>query len=137
MGHTHNDWEACVRGRLVAMPDPATPLQRAQLLAALSVGSEIIRLRDSARGLAPEPPDDAVANADLEGALTALAQGKCGLAIAHLSCLDEMLAGADAAGRAQTILRARASILALSETLNNHAEYFDHGATRCLSSQST
>src|SRR5216683_4574690 len=131
MGHTHNDWEGCVRGRLVAMPDPATPLQRAQLLAALSVGSEIIRLRDSARRLAPDLADGALGSADLEGALTALAQGKCALATAHLSRLDEMLAGgADEADGAQTVLRARASILALWETLNDHAEYFGNGATR-------
>jgi len=131
MGHPHNDWEGCVGDRLVAMPDPATPLQRAQLLAALSIGSEIIRLRDSARRLAPDLADGALGSADLEGALTALAQGECALATTHLSRLDEMLAGgADEAGGAQTVLRARASILALSETLNNHAEYFDNGATR-------
>src|SRR6266851_3855069 len=44
-GRTANDWEGHVRARLAVMPDEATPLQRAQLLAALSVGSEIIRLR--------------------------------------------------------------------------------------------
>jgi hypothetical protein len=38
------DWQGHVHGRLTAMPDEATPLQRAQLVAALSVGSAIIHL---------------------------------------------------------------------------------------------
>jgi hypothetical protein len=36
-GRTRRDWDGHVGGRLLAMPDAATPLQRAQLLAALSV----------------------------------------------------------------------------------------------------
>ena len=38
-------------GRLAALPDQAEPLQRSQLLAALSVGTEIIQLRRIARRL--------------------------------------------------------------------------------------
>jgi hypothetical protein len=48
---TYRDWFGHIGGRLVTIPDAATPLQRAQLLAALSVGSEIIQLRDRARRL--------------------------------------------------------------------------------------
>jgi hypothetical protein len=104
------------------MPDAATPLQRAQLLAALSVGSEITQLRDSARRLG--------LGADLDPALGAVAQGNSTTAIAHLARLDEALAArADNGPAAQTAaLRARANILALSEGLTQHAAYFDAGA---------
>jgi hypothetical protein len=43
-GRRYRDWFGHIGGRLVTVPDAATPLQRAQLLAALSVGSEIIQL---------------------------------------------------------------------------------------------
>src|SRR6185437_3242342 len=39
------DWADRMYGRLAAMPDQAEPLQRAQLLAALTVGAGIIHLR--------------------------------------------------------------------------------------------
>jgi uncharacterized membrane protein YccC len=43
-GRRYRDWFGHIGGRLVTVPDAATPLQRAQLLATLSVGSEIIQL---------------------------------------------------------------------------------------------
>jgi uncharacterized membrane protein YccC len=45
------DWESHAYARLAVMPEEATPLQRAQLLAALSVGVEIERLRPLLRQL--------------------------------------------------------------------------------------
>jgi hypothetical protein len=39
------DWQGRVYARIAALPDQAEPLQRARLLAALSVGSEIVQLR--------------------------------------------------------------------------------------------
>src|SRR5205085_12326654 len=39
------EWESSMDSRLAALPDSAEPLQRAQLLAALSVGGDILRLR--------------------------------------------------------------------------------------------
>jgi uncharacterized membrane protein YccC len=39
------DWEGRICGRLAALPDAAEPLQRSQLLAALSVSNGIIQLR--------------------------------------------------------------------------------------------
>ena len=44
-GRPQGDWEGRVIGQLSVMPADATPPQRTQLLAALSVGSEIMRLR--------------------------------------------------------------------------------------------
>src|SRR5262249_22587598 len=39
------DWEGRMYSRLAVLPDEAEPLQRAQLVAALSLGTEIIHLR--------------------------------------------------------------------------------------------
>jgi uncharacterized membrane protein YccC len=115
------DWESLLYGRLAAMPGQATPLQHAELLAALSAGCEVINLRHIVRhlGLGPE----------LDPAMAALAEGHGGRAIALLSRLDGVLA-ADASGgpERQAIIRARGGILALSEALAKHAAYFDVNA---------
>jgi len=103
------------------MPEEATPLQRAQLLAALSVGTEIIMLRHAMRQL-----DLTV---DVSPAFAAVAEGKSAAAIEQLARLDAALATRSAIGAAmQTLLRARASILVLLEVLTEHADYFNAGA---------
>ena len=70
-GRPCRDWEGHVHGRLSATPEEATALQRAQLMAALSVGSEIIRLRQIAvparLGLVLGPAFAAVALGDTVG----------------------------------------------------------------------
>jgi uncharacterized membrane protein YccC len=112
------DWEGSIYSRLSAVPDAAAPIQRAQLVTALSVGSEIILLRRVARrlGLGPE----------LDAALEAMARGDSAMATTRLGQLDGALAARpDAAG-----LRVRGSILAISEALIQHAAYFDAGAPR-------
>jgi uncharacterized membrane protein YccC len=116
-GHTPSDWMSRVHGRLAVMPGEATPLQGAQLMASLSIGAEILKLRPLARRLG--------VSADFENALTALAHGKSSTAIARLARLDAALAGNDHAAREIEITRARASILALSEVLLQHADHFD------------
>jgi len=120
MGRCHYDWQGHVYGRLTATPNEATPLQRAELLSALSVGGEIIHLRERARHLGVD--------AELGAALAALAEGRSVQAIAQLSRLDDVLA-ADNAGEPQNqaVLRARGSILVLEEALTKHAAYFDAG----------
>ena len=114
------DWHGHMHGRLIAMPEEATPGQRAQLSAALSAGSEIINLRHSARHLG--------LGSNLRAALAALASGQSAAAIDQLSRLDNELA-TGAAGQPETeaVLRARGSILLLSRILATHAAYFDHG----------
>jgi uncharacterized membrane protein YccC len=122
-GRAPGDWEGHVHGRLSAMPDEAPLLQHAQLLAALSVGSEIIQLRQMARRLD--------LGADLDTSLAAVVQGHSTIATAHLARLDATLAARAGTGpETQTILRARGSILTLSEALTRHAAYFDAGAPR-------
>jgi len=115
------DWEGRMLGRLAALPDQAEPVQRARLLAALSVGSEIIELRHAA-------PDLGMA-AELDAALAALAQGHSAIAIARLRQLDRSQADdTDADPETATALRARSRILVISEALAEHASYFEAGA---------
>jgi uncharacterized membrane protein YccC len=118
---TPRDWENRVLARLLALPDQAEPLQRSRLMAALSVGSEIIRLRrvDARHPLGP----------DLDAAFKAVAQGQSAAAIARLALLDDRLAAAPHLGpRSPVPLRTRARILEISELLTQHAAYFDAGA---------
>jgi uncharacterized membrane protein YccC len=117
MERTFTDWAGHIHGRLSAMPEQATPLQRAQLLAVLSLGTEIIRLRPIARSLG--------LGADLEDALAAVAEGRSAIAIARLKRLDGALAGLGTTDTAA--LRGRGSILVVSEVLTKHPEYFDMG----------
>jgi uncharacterized membrane protein YccC len=117
MDRTFSDWAGHIHGRLSAMPAEATPLQRAQVLAALSLGTEIILLRPLARqfGLGP----------DLEDALAAVSEGRSAIAIARMKRLDGALAGL---GTTETAaLRGRGSILVISDVLTKHPEYFDIG----------
>jgi uncharacterized membrane protein YccC len=117
IARTPDDWEGHVYGRLSVFPDEAQPLQRARLLAALSVGTEIIRLRRI--GLRLD------LGSDLDGALEAVARGDSAIATTRLARLDEALASRP--GPATATLRARGLILAISEVLTQHAAYFDAG----------
>ena len=122
-GRTPEDWESHVQGRLVAMPDEATLLQRAQLVAALSVGSGILQLRQITRRLG--------LCGDLEPALAAVARGNSAVATEQLAQLDAGLAAHAVIGpEKQTVLRARAGVSILSEALTQHAAYFDLEPTR-------
>jgi len=112
---TPDDWEGRMYGRLAALPDAAQPLQRSEMLAAMSVGTEIIQLRRIARRMN--------LGSELDAALEPLRRGDIALVIAHLDRLDDALA--DRPGPAA--LHARGSILALSEVLTHHAAYFEAG----------
>jgi uncharacterized membrane protein YccC len=115
------DWEGRMYGRLAVCPDAAEPLQRSQFLAALAVGSEIIQLRHIASRLG--------LGSDLDLALEAVAQGNSAIATTRLARLDDRLASLPGAGsEASLALRARGSILAITEALIDHASYFDAGA---------
>ena len=111
------DWQGRVYARLSTLPEGATPLQRAQLLAALSVGTQIVQLRHIVRRLG--------LSSDLVSALTAFCQGNGRLTCARLARLDQALASNSAA--TATALRARGLILGISEALTEHAAYFYAG----------
>jgi hypothetical protein len=116
---TANEWQGRVYSRLSVLPEQAEPLQRAQLLAALSVGTEIIRLRRIAHRFDRD--------VELDAALDAVAKGNGSAAAKRLAFLDQRLAVLSGRG-ARVRLRARGSILAMSEALDHHAAYFDSGA---------
>jgi hypothetical protein len=111
-------WDSRMYGRLAALPDQATPLQRAQLLAAVSAGREIIRLRHFAYGV-----DE---RTELDASLSAMAQGDVTLTIARLASLDHVLETSPM----PTALRARAGILSVSELLAQHGAFFEAGIAR-------
>ena len=116
------DWEGLIYGRLAALPDQAEPLQRGRLLAALSVGTEIIHLRQIIPRLG--------AAADFDAAREDIARGNSAFAVARLRQLDRRLASSPDTGLEAAIgVRARSRILVMSEALSQHASYFDAGAT--------
>jgi uncharacterized membrane protein YccC len=118
---TADDWEGRIYGRLAVLPNVAEPLQRSQLLAASSVGTEIIQLRHIATKLG--------LGSDLDAALEALGQGNSAIATIRFARLDHRLASLPGAGSgAPLALQARGSILAISEALIEHSSYFDAGA---------
>ena len=113
-----DDWESRNVARLLAMPEQAEPVERAELVAAVAVGKEIMRLRHVAPRFVPR--------ATVDAALRALAEGRSGAAIERFKDIDRLLAGlpsADSASR--LVLRLRASILAISGQLAEFAPYFD------------
>jgi uncharacterized membrane protein YccC len=117
-----DDWEGRMYSRLAALPDQAEPLQRAQLLAALSVGTEIIHLRCIAPhlGLVSE----------LDPALDALLQGNSVAATAGLAALDQRLALLGQEDPETSLVhRERGRVLAICDALVQHRSYFDAGAS--------
>jgi len=96
-------------------------LQRAQLLAALSVGTEIIGLRQMATHLGT--------TAELDAALNDIALGHSTKAIAKLRQFDDRLASTREIGTGATMaLRGRGRVLIISEAIAEHGHYFDAGA---------
>jgi uncharacterized membrane protein YccC len=115
------DWESRMYARVAAIPDQAEPSQRARLMTALSVGREVIQLRQVAVSLA--------SRATLDAAFGAIARGNSATAKMWLKQLDDKLAaGFDAGADTAVALRARSRILVICEALSAHAAYFDEGA---------
>jgi uncharacterized membrane protein YccC len=120
VGRLPADWEGRIYKRLVAMPDEAEPLQRAQLLTALSLGHEIIELRRVA-------PQLGLAS-DLDAALEPFAQGNSAGAVARLERLDGRLASlTESDPQTLLILHERARTLLICDALMQHRAYFDGG----------
>ncbi|HEY9360050.1 MAG TPA: FUSC family protein [Xanthobacteraceae bacterium] len=117
---TREDWEERMHTRIAVLPDAAEPLQRAQIMTALSVGIEIINLRR----IAPQLGLDA----ELDAALASLAQGHSAAATARFAALDRRLAAlAESGSQAFLALRTRAMVLLVSDALVQHGAYFDAG----------
>jgi uncharacterized membrane protein YccC len=112
-------WEDRVYSRLAALPDGAEPLQSAQLIAAMSVGTGVIKLRSSVPQLG--------LGLELDSALADLAEGHSTIAITRLTALDHRLASL---AESTPVLRARGRILAMCDALVQYGDYFDTGASR-------
>jgi uncharacterized membrane protein YccC len=120
IGRLPADWEGRIYKRLVAMPDEAEPLQRAQLLTALSVGHNIIELRRVT-------PELGLAS-DLNAALEPFTQGNSAAAVARLERIDRRLASlTEPDPQTSPILHERARILLICDALMEHRAYFDGG----------
>jgi uncharacterized membrane protein YccC len=113
-----DDWEGRIHKRLVAMPDQAAPLQRAELLTALSLGREVIELRRVA-------PQLGFAS-DLDAALEPFTQGNSAAAVTRLERLDRRL-GSLTESDPQTLptWHQRARILLICDALMDHRAYFE------------
>lgn len=120
---TRRAWESIVYARLEVFPEQAEPRQRARLLAALSVGSEVIWVRRMARRLG--------SGAQIDAALEPLASGQSALARGRLEHFADELSTVRGAA-ARTVLRLQGSIRAISEGLYWHAAYFDARAANEL-----
>jgi uncharacterized membrane protein YccC len=116
------DWERHVYARISVLPDSAVPLQRAQMVAALAVGTEMTRLYRCAQRLGLD--------AGLKPAFEALARGQSATTTAELAKFDQALAGTHSAEQGQRlVLHARGNVLALSEVLTQYATFFDAGVS--------
>jgi uncharacterized membrane protein YccC len=118
---SREDWEGRMFSRLAALPDAATPLQRARLVTALAIGREMIELRR----IAPELG----LGAELYAALAAFAQGNSAAAIERFNELDRRLASLpDSDPGTSLAMRPRALVLTICDGLDDHHAYFDTGA---------
>jgi uncharacterized membrane protein YccC len=116
------DWECRMYDRLTALSDQAEPLQRAQLLAAASVGIDINCLRHLVSHLG--------AARELGVALASFARGNSTTAIARLHELDHRLASdPDTGPGTDSALRARGRISAIIDALAEHGAFFDMRAS--------
>jgi uncharacterized membrane protein YccC len=110
------DWESKGVARLLAMPDQAEPIERAELVAAVAVGKEIVRLRHVAPRF--------VRSAMVDAVLAPLALGRSNEAIERLKEIDRQVAAMPGA-RSRIQLSLRAGILAIAGQLSEFAAYFD------------
>jgi uncharacterized membrane protein YccC len=111
-----SEWEGRGIARLLALPDQAEPVERAELASAVAVGKEIVRLRHIASRFVP--------NAMVDTALAEVAEGRSANAIERLADIDRHLAALPRA-QSRMPLSLRASILVISSQLSQFASYFD------------
>ncbi|MFZ0020652.1 MAG: FUSC family protein, partial [Acetobacteraceae bacterium] len=112
------DWDSKVYSRLSAIPESVDLLQPARLAAALSVGRGIIRLRRIARRFGLD--------AEVRGAMDAIAAGNSAEAISALDRFDRALAAfPPTSPGAGPRLRARSTIRSIVDAMTQHASYFD------------
>jgi uncharacterized membrane protein YccC len=113
-----DDWEGRGVARLLAMPDQADPVERAELVAASAVGNHIVRLRRVAPRFVP--------GAAVDTALQALAEGRSGEAIERLKDIDRQLAALPRAkSGSRAVLGLRAGLLMVCGQLASYPSYYN------------
>jgi hypothetical protein len=113
-----DDWENRILARVLAMPDQAEPVERAELVAAMAVGNHIVRLRRVAPRFVPA--------AAVDTALQALAEGRAGEASERFKDIDRQLAALPRTrSGSRTVLGLRAGLLVVCGQLASHASYYD------------
>jgi len=118
-------WRGLIDARLADLPDSAQPLQRARIVAALSAGTEMIRLGRLIRRLS--------LSSSLSPALRELAQGHSVPASVVLARLEMTLSAKPVTRCIRRLTsHARGSALALTEVLTQHSTYFDAGLHETL-----
>ncbi|HEY4044221.1 MAG TPA: FUSC family protein, partial [Rhodopila sp.] len=111
-------WEGRMYGRLSAVPASVDTLQASRMATALTVGTEIIRLRRIAGRFALDE--------QLEAAMIAIASGHSSVAVRELDRFDQALAELPATQPgAKLRLRARGTIRSIADSLTRQASYFD------------
>jgi hypothetical protein len=115
---TVSQWQRRVYARLTAMPEDAEPVQRSYLVAALSVGIQIIRFQRLSR--------HGRIGAELSDIETSLAIGDLPRLRDVLDKVDrEIAAVPEARPGAPARLRARSALLAIREAVDRQSEYFE------------
>ena len=116
-------WNGRLVSRIAALPDEADALQRAQLVAALSVQTALFELRRAACALG--------LSSRLEPALQAFAQARLISTATLLEEFDRQLAHLVNEPHVSMIAaRARGQILVMSDAAAQHSNYFYSGAIR-------
>jgi uncharacterized membrane protein YccC len=112
------DWQERIFARLSVLPQSAELAQGAQMVAALSLGTEIIRLHRIADRLAIRH--------ELELAMSGVADGQSRVAVQWLLQADRVLAAPlEHDPDPEARLRARARLCAMKEALTLFSDYFD------------
>jgi uncharacterized membrane protein YccC len=117
---SRTDWSSLCCHRLAAMPDAATPLQLAQLLAALSTGEAVIDLRGARPHLAGQDL--------LDQALTSLAEPDSVAARYWLSRFNEAQ-NLGTPSEALAEMRGRSAATVIGDALARHGAFFDATAS--------
>jgi uncharacterized membrane protein YccC len=109
-------WDDQLYSRIAALPGDAEPRQRAVLVTALTVGSSIISLQQTAPQLGFAGEFDA--------AMRHFNSGDCSATMTQLEAADRKLANDDNLA----VMRARGQLLAIRDALSDHRVYFETGA---------
>lgn len=114
---TFRQWQGRMYSRLVALPPECEPVQRSRLAATLTVGVQVIRLRQLAK--------DSRIGAEISDILAALAAGNLPRLQYTLGELDKEIASSpDKQSGMRGRMRTRAMLLAIAEAVDRQGDYF-------------